>query len=52
MPWLWPTEGKMIKGYSDSSKGIDISGRNGQPVLAAGMAKWCTAAPACVAMAS
>ncbi|KMN36099.1 peptidase M23 [Chromobacterium sp. LK1] len=39
VPWLWPTEGKMIKGYSDSSKGIDISGRNGQPVLAAGDGK-------------
>lgn len=39
VPWLWPTEGKMIRGYSDSSKGIDISGRSGQPVLAAGDGK-------------
>ncbi|UTH72413.1 peptidoglycan DD-metalloendopeptidase family protein [Chromobacterium sp. IIBBL 290-4] len=37
--WNWPTEGKVIKGYSDSNKGIEISGRMGQPVLAAGEGK-------------
>ncbi|WP_230623770.1 peptidoglycan DD-metalloendopeptidase family protein [Chromobacterium violaceum] len=37
--WAWPTEGKMTKGYSDSNKGIEISGRMGQPVLAAGDGK-------------
>ncbi|KIA81047.1 peptidase M23 [Chromobacterium piscinae] len=37
--WLWPTEGKLIKGFSESNKGIEISGRMGQPVLAAGDGK-------------
>ncbi len=37
--WIWPTEGKMIRGYSDSNKGIDISGRSGQPVVASGDGK-------------
>ncbi|WP_231137259.1 peptidoglycan DD-metalloendopeptidase family protein [Chromobacterium paludis] len=37
--WAWPTEGKVIKGFSDSNKGIEISGRMGQPVLAAGDGK-------------
>ncbi|AVG18496.1 peptidase M23 [Chromobacterium vaccinii] len=39
VPWAWPTEGKMTKGYSDSNKGIEITGRMGQPVLAAGDGK-------------
>jgi len=33
--WIWPTQGKVIRGYSDSNKGVDISGRSGQAVLAA-----------------
>ncbi|MEO9386330.1 peptidoglycan DD-metalloendopeptidase family protein [Chromobacterium phragmitis] len=37
--WSWPTEGKMTKGFSDSNKGIEINGRMGQPVLAAGDGK-------------
>ena len=37
--WIWPTEGKVIRGYSDSNKGVDISGRTGQSVLAAGDGK-------------
>ncbi len=37
--WLWPTNGKTLKGYSDSNKGLDIGGRSGQPVLAAGDGK-------------
>ncbi|MGC0152472.1 peptidoglycan DD-metalloendopeptidase family protein [Chromobacterium vaccinii] len=37
--WLWPTEGKLSKGYSENNKGIEISGRLGQPVLAAGDGK-------------
>ncbi|GGY26030.1 peptidoglycan DD-metalloendopeptidase family protein [Paludibacterium paludis] len=37
--WIWPTEGKMLKGYSDSNKGLDIGGRSGQAVLAAGEGK-------------
>ena len=37
--WLWPTDGQVIRNYSDNSKGIDISGRIGQPVLATGTGK-------------
>lgn len=33
--WAWPTTGKVVHGYSDSNKGIDISGRSGQAVIAA-----------------
>lgn len=33
--WAWPVKGKVLRGYSDSNKGVDISGRMGQPVLAA-----------------
>lgn len=34
--WQWPTEGKVLRGYSDSNKGIDIGGSSGQAVVAAG----------------
>jgi len=39
--WLWPTQGKVIKGFSDSgsARGIDIAGTMGQPVVAAGPGK-------------
>lgn len=37
--WIWPTAGKVIRGYSDSNKGVDISGRAGQSVIAAGDGK-------------
>lgn len=37
--WAWPTNGKVLRGYSDSNKGVDIGGRMGQPVLAAGDGK-------------
>ena len=36
--WLWPTRGKVLQGYQPDSpgkKGIDISGRKGQSVMAA-----------------
>lgn len=36
--WKWPTNGKVIQGFSNSdggNKGIDISGSKGQPVYAA-----------------
>jgi len=35
--WIWPTQGRMIRGFSPSrgSKGIDIAGKLGQPVIAA-----------------
>ncbi|HYD33646.1 MAG TPA: peptidoglycan DD-metalloendopeptidase family protein [Methylophilaceae bacterium] len=39
--WAWPTQGKIIKGFSDtgSARGIDIAGTMGQPVMAAGPGK-------------
>ncbi len=36
--WIWPTKGKVISPFSNSesgNKGIDISGRKGQQILAA-----------------
>ncbi|AIL32835.1 hypothetical protein IX83_05465 [Basilea psittacipulmonis DSM 24701] len=32
--WAWPTKGKVIRSFSASSRGIDISGKEGQPVYA------------------
>ena len=32
--WMWPTDGKLLEGFSDKSKGVRISGVTGQPVLA------------------
>jgi lipoprotein NlpD len=32
----WPTEGKVVKGFEQTRKGIDIAGQSGQPVTAAG----------------
>lgn len=39
--WAWPTQGKVIKGFSESgtARGIDIAGTMGQPVTAAGPGK-------------
>lgn len=39
--WAWPTQGKVIKGFSESgsARGIDIAGTMGQPVHAAGPGK-------------
>jgi lipoprotein NlpD len=39
--WAWPTQGKIIKGFSESgsARGIDIAGTMGQPVLAAAPGK-------------
>lgn len=37
--WRWPTKGKLLKTFSSRKpgrKGIDIGGRKGQPVVAAG----------------
>lgn len=35
--WVWPSAGKVIAGFNDSSnKGVDIAGNIGDPVLAAG----------------
>ncbi len=32
--WSWPVSGKLIAGFSDSSKGLQFSGRMGDPVHA------------------
>lgn len=33
--WSWPAKGKLLAGYSEASKGIDIAGTLNAPVLAA-----------------
>jgi lipoprotein NlpD len=33
--WMWPVKGKVLAPFTESSKGMDIGGRKGQPVLAA-----------------
>ena len=33
--FIWPTKGRVIAPFTESTKGIDIAGRKGQPVLAA-----------------
>lgn len=33
--WAWPTQGNVVRGFSDQNKGIDIAGKAGQPVNAA-----------------
>lgn len=33
--WAWPAKGKIISGFTELNKGIDISGKKGEPVLAA-----------------
>ncbi len=33
--WAWPVKGKLLSGFTDSTKGIDISGARNTPVLAA-----------------
>ncbi|QRX83010.1 peptidoglycan DD-metalloendopeptidase family protein [Glaciimonas sp. PAMC28666] len=37
--WMWPTEGKLLGGFDQGKKGIDIAGKTGQPVLAAAAGK-------------
>ncbi len=39
LSWVWPTEGKVVSAFSEGKKGIDIAGKIGQPVLAAGAGK-------------
>jgi lipoprotein NlpD len=39
-PWIWPANGKVVATFSESgSKGIDIAGKAGDPVIAAGDGK-------------
>jgi lipoprotein NlpD len=37
--WMWPAEGKVISSFGEGKRGIDIAGKMGQPVLAAGAGK-------------
>jgi lipoprotein NlpD len=37
--WIWPTEGRVSSHFSESTKGVDISGKTGQPVLASAAGK-------------
>ncbi|MEE8288860.1 MAG: peptidoglycan DD-metalloendopeptidase family protein [Nitrosomonadaceae bacterium] len=37
--WIWPTEGRISSHFSESTKGMDISGKTGQPVLASATGK-------------
>ena len=38
--WRWPTSGRVIRGYSSSvHKGIDISGKRGDPIQAVAAGK-------------
>ena len=37
--WIWPADGKVVATFGDGKKGIDIAGKIGQPVLAAGAGK-------------
>jgi lipoprotein NlpD len=37
--WIWPTEGRVSSHFSESTKGMDISGKTGQPVLASAKGK-------------
>ena len=37
--WIWPTEGRVSSHFSESTKGMDISGKTGQPVLASASGK-------------
>jgi lipoprotein NlpD len=33
--WMWPVKGKPTAGFTESSKGVDLLGKKGTPVLAA-----------------
>jgi lipoprotein NlpD len=33
--WMWPVKGKLLAPFTEASKGVDIAGRKGAPVLAA-----------------
>lgn len=40
--WVWPAQGKLLRGFQPGApgkKGVDISGRRGQPVMAAAAGK-------------
>jgi lipoprotein NlpD len=33
--WMWPVKGKLLASFTEASKGIDIAGKKGAPVVAA-----------------
>ena len=35
LDWMWPVKGKVIAPFSEATKGMDIAGKKGAPVLAA-----------------
>ena len=37
--WIWPAKGKVLGEFSESTKGIDIAGKAGQPVAASAAGK-------------
>jgi lipoprotein NlpD len=37
--WIWPAKGKVLGGFSESAKGIDIAGKPGQAVTASAAGK-------------
>jgi len=37
--WIWPVSGKILSGFSESAKGVNIGGKLGQPVLASAAGK-------------
>ena len=37
--WMWPAEGKVVGTFDDGRKGLDIAGKSGQAVMAAGAGK-------------
>lgn len=40
VPWIWPSAGKVVAPFSESgNKGLDLSGKAGDPVIAAGDGK-------------
>jgi lipoprotein NlpD len=37
--WVWPTDGKVVSGFNDGRKGLDIAGKSGQQIVAASTGK-------------
>ncbi|MDN5881776.1 MAG: peptidoglycan DD-metalloendopeptidase family protein, partial [Nitrosospira sp.] len=37
--WIWPAKGRVLEGFSESTKGIDIAGKPGQAVSASAAGK-------------
>lgn len=37
--WIWPAKGRVLEGFSEATKGIDIVGKAGEPVTASAAGK-------------